>query len=79
MVFIARARDIMGPYESYEHNPTIKPCSADRFIQHPSYGGLFYNMRGEHFVVCLGVRKDRDSLMGYGMGDVFVSSKLALG
>lgn len=38
---IARGRDIMGPCESYEHNPIIKPCSADCFIQHPDYSDLF--------------------------------------
>ncbi|KAL2844514.1 glycosyl hydrolase [Aspergillus pseudoustus] len=60
MIAMARARDIWGPYESCEYNPILPPASEHAYCQYNGHGDLVQDSRGEWWLVCLGVRKDRE-------------------
>ncbi|KAH9212285.1 glycosyl hydrolase [Leptodontidium sp. 2 PMI_412] len=64
---IARSRSPLGPYESYEGNPVLKPTTnIETEIMYTGHGDLFQDNEGEWWLTCLGVRKVRDgqSIMG---------------
>ncbi|KIA75431.1 xylosidase/arabinosidase [Aspergillus ustus] len=60
MIAIARARDIWGPYEPCEYNPILPPAAEHAYCQFNGHGDLVQDTSSEWWLVCLGVRKDRE-------------------
>ena len=67
-ISIARADMPLGPYESCEVNPILKPTAGmDTDVVYTGHGDLFQDARGKWWLTCLGVRKTEDgrpSIMG---------------
>ncbi|KAL2813401.1 glycosyl hydrolase [Aspergillus granulosus] len=65
-IAMARAKDIWGPYESCGHNPILPPATGHAYCQGNGHGDLVQDVRGEWWLVCLGVRKDREGRIALG-------------
>ncbi|KAH6949696.1 glycoside hydrolase family 43 protein [Ilyonectria sp. MPI-CAGE-AT-0026] len=57
---IARATDIEGPYEAYEHNPLLTNRGTDEYIQAVGHADLFNDTNGNWWGLCLGRRSGTD-------------------
>ncbi|KAK0390769.1 hypothetical protein NLU13_0272 [Sarocladium strictum] len=56
MLTIARARDIWGPFQTYEQNPILTADGEDAFIQGLGHGELFQDSDGAWWAIALGFR-----------------------
>lgn len=66
MVTMARAKNIVGPYEGYENNPVLTNGGPEYYFQNLGHADLLLDRRGEWWAVALSVRQGPDG--SYPMG-----------